>query len=89
MNDELMRVFMACGLVEQSGHGVPLVVEEYGESAYHFEGDFIKIVKGIVKNPLIISSLLALLINFIGIEFPGVVVSSMSSIASIATPFAE
>lgn len=44
VNDELMRVFMACGLVEQSGHGVPLVVEEYGESAYHFEGNFIKVV---------------------------------------------
>ena len=44
VNDELMRVFMACGLVEQSGHGVPLVVEEYGESAYHFDGNFIKVV---------------------------------------------
>lgn len=44
VNDELMRVFMACGLVEQSAHGVPLVVEEYGESAYHFDGNFIKVV---------------------------------------------
>lgn len=44
VNDELMRVFMACGLVEQSGHGVPLVVEEYGENAYHFDGNFIKVV---------------------------------------------
>lgn len=44
VNDELMRIFLACGIVEQSGHGVPLVVKEYGEKAYKFEGDFIKVV---------------------------------------------
>ena len=43
VNEELMRIFMACGIVEQSGHGVPLIVKEYGEKAYTFEGDFIKV----------------------------------------------
>ena len=50
--------------------------------------DFLKIIKGIVKNPLIVSSLAALLINFIGIDFPNVIEKSISSIASIATPLA-
>ena len=50
--------------------------------------DFLKIIKGIIKNPLIISSLLALLVNFVGIDFPSVIEKSMSSIASIATPLA-
>ena len=44
VNDELMRIFLACGIVEQSGHGVPLVIKKYGENAYKFEGDFIKVV---------------------------------------------
>lgn len=43
VNEELMRIFMACGIVEQSGHGVPLIVKEYGEKAYTIEGDFIKV----------------------------------------------
>lgn len=50
--------------------------------------DFLKITKGIVKNPLIVASLSALLINFIGIDFPSVIETSMSNISSIATPFA-
>ena len=44
VNPELMHAFMSCGLVEQSGHGVPLVVQKYGKQAYKFEGDFVKVV---------------------------------------------
>jgi predicted permease len=50
--------------------------------------NFLKILKGIIKNPLIVASLTALLVNFTGIRFPGVIETSMSSIASIATPLA-
>lgn len=40
----VLIAFMSCGLVEQSGHGVPLVVQKYGKQAYKFEGDFVKVV---------------------------------------------
>ena len=50
--------------------------------------NFLKIIKGIITNPLIISSLLGLVINFAGIKFPAVVESSVKNLASIATPLA-
>jgi predicted permease len=50
--------------------------------------DFKKICKGIVTNPLIISSILGLLVNFIGLEFPTVIEKSISNVGSIATPLA-
>ena len=50
--------------------------------------NFLKIIKGIITNPLIISSLLGLVINFAGIKFPTVVESSVKNLASIATPLA-
>lgn len=33
VNKELMKIFLKCGIVEHSGHGVPIVVREYGEEA--------------------------------------------------------
>ena len=33
VNKELMNIFLQCDIVEQSGHGVPLIVKEYGEKA--------------------------------------------------------
>lgn len=36
VNKELMKIFLQCGIVEHSGHGVPIVVREYGEKAYTF-----------------------------------------------------
>ena len=50
VNDELMRIFMACGIVEQSGHGVTIITREYGETAYSFEGDFVKVIIPFDKN---------------------------------------
>ncbi len=50
--------------------------------------NFLKICKGIVTNPLIIASVLGLLVNFIGLDFPQIVEKSLSSIGSIATPLA-
>ena len=43
VNPELMRAFMSCGLVEQSGHGVPIVVQKYGEEAYKLDAGFVKV----------------------------------------------
>ena len=36
VNKELMKIFLQCGIVEHSEHGVPIVVREYGEEAYKF-----------------------------------------------------
>ena len=45
-----------------------------------------KILKGIVKNPLIIGTLSGLALLLLGIRLPGVVESTMQSISKIATP---
>ena len=47
-----------------------------------------KILLGIAKNPLIISSLLGLLALISGIRFPTPVEKAISDLAGIATPFA-
>ena len=44
VNEDLMKIFLQCGIVEQSGHGVPIVVREYGEAAYEFSANMIKVV---------------------------------------------
>ena len=31
-----MKIFLQCDIVDQSGHGVPIIVREYGEKAYKF-----------------------------------------------------
>lgn len=33
INPELMEIFMQCGIVDRSGHGVPLIVDKYGREA--------------------------------------------------------
>ena len=50
--------------------------------------NFRKILLGIAKNPLIISSLLGLLVLISGIRFPTPVEKAISDLAGIATPFA-
>ena len=44
VNKELMKIFLQCGIVEQSGHGVPIVVREYGAKAYKFSENMITVV---------------------------------------------
>lgn len=36
VNAELMKIFLQCDIVNQSSHGVPIIVREYGEKAYKF-----------------------------------------------------
>lgn len=43
VNKELMKIFLQCGIVEHSGHGVPIVVREYGECAYTFSQNMITV----------------------------------------------
>jgi predicted permease len=50
--------------------------------------NFLKVLKGIVTNPLIIASVLGLLINFCGIRFSSVFESAMGSVSSVTTPLA-
>ncbi len=47
-----------------------------------------KILQGILKNPLIIASVLGLLVNISGLRFPGVVETAVKNVASITTPLA-
>lgn len=43
VNEELMKIFLQCNIVEHSGHGVPIIVREYGEKAYEFSESFITV----------------------------------------------
>ncbi len=36
VNEELMKIFLQCHIVEQTGHDVPKVVSKYEGSAYKF-----------------------------------------------------
>lgn len=36
VNEELMKIFLQCHIVEQTWHGVPKVVKKYGVNAYNF-----------------------------------------------------
>ena len=50
--------------------------------------NFLKILKGIITNPLIIASAFGIIIGLCGFKFPTVVESSIGTVASIATPLA-
>ena len=48
--------------------------------------DLLKIIKSIIKNPLIIASLLGFAFNLLEIKFPAVIASTISTVGSVATP---
>lgn len=39
-----MKIFLQCDIVDQSGHGVPIIVREYGEKAYKFSENSITVI---------------------------------------------
>ena len=41
-NATLMRIFLSMNLVEHTGHGVPTIVNKYGEEAFEIEDNYIK-----------------------------------------------
>lgn len=43
VNKELMQIFLQCHIVEQTGHGVPIVVSKYGRNAYRFSKSMITV----------------------------------------------
>ena len=53
VNKDLMKIFLQCGIVEHSGHGVPIVVREYGEKAYTFSENMITVTIPFNKNILV------------------------------------
>ncbi len=50
--------------------------------------DILKLLKGIVTNPLIIGSVLGVIVFVAGIKFPSLIEKSIKDIASISTPLA-
>lgn len=61
-----------------------VVLEAYrGEKA-----SFKKILFGIVKNPLIIASVLGIILKFIPVEYPAFFMKALSNLSSISTPLA-
>lgn len=43
VNKALMKIFRECGIIGHPGHGVPVVVKEYGEKAYSFSKNMITV----------------------------------------------
>ena len=41
-NETLMRIFLSMDLVEHTGHGIPTIVEKYGEEVFEIEDNYIK-----------------------------------------------
>ena len=41
-NATLMRIFLSMNLVAHTGHGVPTIVNKYGEEAFEIEDNYIK-----------------------------------------------
>lgn len=43
-NEKLMRIFLDMGIVEHTGHGVPVIVSEYGEGAFEITDSYINVI---------------------------------------------
>lgn len=43
VNRSLLTIFMATGLAEQSGHGIPIIVSGYGKEAFSFDDGILKV----------------------------------------------
>ena len=43
VNRGLFTIFMLCQIAEQSGHGIPTIVEKYGKDAFDFRGSSVKV----------------------------------------------
>ena len=52
VNNELMQIFLQCHIVEQTGHGVPKIVEKYGPESYDFGTFMITVTIPFDKNDI-------------------------------------
>ena len=43
VNEVLARIFIQLGLIEQTGHGVPLIVNKYNKDVFEFLDNFVKV----------------------------------------------
>ena len=43
VNKSLLTVFMAAGYAEQSGHGIPTIVDKYGKDVFSFDDGCLKV----------------------------------------------
>ena len=43
VNEVLARIFIQLGLIEQTGHGVSLIVDKYNKDIFEFSDNFIKV----------------------------------------------
>lgn len=39
-----MNIFLRLGLVERTGHGIPLIVSKYGKEAFDIYDNYIKVI---------------------------------------------
>ena len=44
INESLMRIFIAAGISEHTGHGIPVIVKEYGREAFEITGGTVRVV---------------------------------------------
>ena len=44
VNEVLARIFIQLGLIEQTGHGVSIVTEQYGKEAFEFLDNFLHVI---------------------------------------------
>ena len=43
-NEQLMDIFVRLGIVEQTGHGVPTIVEKYGVDVFEISDNYIRVI---------------------------------------------
>ncbi len=43
VNKSLLTIFMAAGYAEQSGHGIPTIVDKYGKDVFSFDDGMVKV----------------------------------------------
>lgn len=56
VNPSLFRIFAALGKIEQSGHGVPRIVESYGRKAFHIKNDGMTVIIPFAFQPSYVSA---------------------------------
>lgn len=39
-----MRIFLSMGLTEHTGHGIPTIVNKYGEEVFEIEDNYIRCI---------------------------------------------
>lgn len=49
-NSVLMRIFLKLGIVEHTGHGIPIIVEKYGREAFDIHDSYINVIIPFNKN---------------------------------------